>query len=305
MAPSSVPKPIDISAPPHATERPKPWPESQCAHQFVFFLVLEVGLIAELVRSNQSSAQTYCRGHCRFSSFCDTVAVYQNKWTETQLSSCNPLCKLVFGKLRLRMKFQDVLSPPWVVVTINSLASIYRWRKQHTGIFFYFWFNITLSVTDLSWIIIKAKWVCLDEVLHSLTTYFHFIWCWFMHRPTGKDRHKQFFPSKVALDQMFSQCKDPGEYLSPALDLWHQTWIWKDGMELDRWHWAVSLLSLTLNRGSFWDGLQQWPLAGVELFAPRCRKFPLPWVAVASLPVTLGRGDFSRGDWLYSFLNVR
>lgn len=138
MAPSSVPKPIDISAPPHATERPKPWPESQCAHQFVFFLVLEVGLIAELVRSNQSSAQTYCRGHCRFSSFCDTVAVYQNKWTETQLSSCNPLCKLVFGKLRLRMKFQDVLSPPWVVVTINSLALIYRWRKQHTGIFFLF-----------------------------------------------------------------------------------------------------------------------------------------------------------------------
>lgn len=104
----------------------------------VFCLVLEVGLIAELVRSNQSSAQTYCRGHCRFSPFCDTVAVYQNKWTEPQLSSCNPLCKLVFGKLRLRMKFQDVLSPPWVVVTINSLASIYGWRKQHIGIFFLF-----------------------------------------------------------------------------------------------------------------------------------------------------------------------
>lgn len=138
---------------------------------------------------------------------------YWNKWLETQPACCIPLCILVLGR---------TWSSKWNFrMSQLSMSGCQNWftgfdlqmEEAASRYFFFFaWFNVTLSVTDLSWIIIKQKWECLDRVLHSLTTYFHLIWCWFMRGPTRRDKHKQFFPSEVTLDQMPSHCKSPIEW---------------------------------------------------------------------------------------------
>lgn len=78
----------------------------------------------------------------------------------------SPLQTGPWGNLKLKMKFQDV----W---TLHEwLSELIYWLQFTDGgssiqIFFSVWFNVTLSVTDLSWITTKQEWVCLDGVLHS------------------------------------------------------------------------------------------------------------------------------------------
>lgn len=100
--------------------------------------------------------------------------------------------------------------------------------------YFSVWFSVSLSVADLGWITIKQKWGCLDRVLHGLITYLHFICRWFVPGPTSKDRHKQFFPSEMALDGLSSHYRTHRQWAPHSL-LQHQQWVqerWRGAEEV-------------------------------------------------------------------------